>query len=360
MNFAICLFLAIVVTLGGCRENNEPYKPATFSDELLRKAEEGDPKAQLQLAGAYQEARGVEKNLRKALEWTQKSANQGYPLAITALGAKYFEGIGINKDVDKAFELFQESAEKGCAGGQYNLAHIYYYGVGVPKDNEKAFHWIKMSAEQKNTEAIRLMKPKPGYILGQFYEKGEGCEKNLKNALKWYEIASAQGDVQSSNLIKILQNNNEPISKKILKKLRLKTEIDGLTFYQMGIIGLASYHFDLKNKSYINYENRPKEWQFDDGSSLPDRIYFQDEKYKEKTKEYSSYIVLPKEFRGVKLVKYKFKFDNSLSKIESGSLETFDSLGCPIVVKTLFCNFGSDPTKELVFKRYEKAATNPQ
>jgi hypothetical protein len=360
MNFAICLVLATVLTLSGCSKNIEPYKPAIFSKELLRKAEEGDPKAQLQLAGAYQEARGVRKDEGMALEWMQKSANQGYPLALLALGAKYLEGDGVNRDQEKARKLFQDAADKGSAGGQYNIGCIYYNGLGVPKNDEKAFYWVKKAAEQNNPEEINLMKPKPGFILGQLYERGEGCKKSLKTALKWYKKTASLGDEQAGNMVLILQPQDKTIIEKFKRIFKQKTEIDGLIFVQFGLVGLASYHFDLIKRSYINYENRPTEWKFDDGSPIADKVYFSNEKYDSKTKTFDANVVFEKEFLGIKLAKFHFKFDDSLARIISGNIQTLNSKGSPIEVKSLLVKYGTDITKELVYKRHVQSSTNPQ
>lgn len=360
MKIVICLLSILVLALGGCSKNSLPYQPVNFSEDLLKKAEAGDPKAQLQIAGAYEGGRGIEKNLDVSLEWLKKSASQGYPLANTALGAKYLEGIGVNKDPKKALELFQLAADKGCVGGQYNLGSCYYNGYGVSTNDQEAFRWIKKAAEQKNPEAINLLKPKPAYILGQLYEKGQGCEKNISLALKWYERAASQGDEQSEKMVKILQKKPKSLFSKFVNRLKPSADIDGTTFVQFGIVGLASYHFNLKKGSYINYENRPKEWKYDDGSALSDKVYFKEEKYDPKLKEFNAYVVFEKPIVGVRLAEFKLKFDDLLKKIVSGKIQTYDSCGNPIKVKSLLVAFGDEPTKDLVYKRYDYPSTNPQ
>ena len=67
-----CLISAMM-TMGGLAEDK---KLEQYSEELLKKAESGDPKAQLQLAGCYNEGRGIKKDKTQALGWIEKAANQ--------------------------------------------------------------------------------------------------------------------------------------------------------------------------------------------------------------------------------------------------------------------------------------------
>jgi hypothetical protein len=161
-------------------------------------------------------------------------------------------------------------------------------------------------------------------------------------------------------MVLILQQQDKTIIEKFKRIFKQKTEIDGLIFVQFGLVGLASYHFDLIKRSYINYENRPTEWKFDDGSPIADKVYFSNEKYDSKTKTFDANVVFEKEFLGIKLAKFHFKFDDSLARIISGNIQTLNSKGSPIEVKSLLVKYGTDITKELVYKRHVQSSTNPQ
>ena len=50
-----------------------------YSASLEQKARSGDHQAQMELAIAYEQGRGVPKDERKAMEWFQKARQGGYP-----------------------------------------------------------------------------------------------------------------------------------------------------------------------------------------------------------------------------------------------------------------------------------------
>ncbi|MBO5359005.1 MAG: sel1 repeat family protein, partial [Clostridia bacterium] len=60
-----------------------------FSHELLEKAKNGDMLAQYQLACAYKDGKGTEKNEKEAFKWYMESAKQGYPDAQAYVGYFY-------------------------------------------------------------------------------------------------------------------------------------------------------------------------------------------------------------------------------------------------------------------------------
>jgi len=563
------LLLCLIIT----SHSEEEYKPQNFSTELLKKAETGDPKAQLQLAGCYKEGRGIGKDKTQALGWIEKSANQKYLLAQLMLGQCYLDGEIVQKDEKKAFQWYKKAAEGGCVEAQYNVGSCYYNGTGTLKNNEEAFKWVKKATEQPMTERFSTKAPDAYFILGQLYDRGEGCEVNKKEAITWMAKAADQGNVDAQNYlamcylggngvekdskeafrrmkiaadrgnaksqanlgwcyangIGVTKDANEAIkwytkaaeqgnadaqyevgqcyfyglgtskndieafkwtsksaeqgngkaeynlgacylggfgtsknkgeafkwykkaaekdvplaqynlgilyqngigvekneaealtwftksadqgiaeAKKVVSRIKgeadakrmlkdienketvrkekvgnrwlanmlthlkeryeqtaeqigkiykHKSEIDGYIFTQLGIIGLYSYHFDLKNGSYINFENIPKEHRYDDGTALPQKVYFKNERYEPEKKEYNANVVFEKSCLGwIKSCKYKIIFDNSFGKINSGNVQFFDSSGNLIRTKA----FGTKIPQELNYTRYGQSSTNPQ
>ena len=78
---------------------------------LKRKAEQGDAKAQYDLAIRYVSGSGVGKNYEKAFYWYHKAAKQGHRSAQYALEHCYSEGIGTVKDLKQA-KYWYEKATK--------------------------------------------------------------------------------------------------------------------------------------------------------------------------------------------------------------------------------------------------------
>jgi TPR repeat protein len=208
--FALLLFLIT------SSFSEEKYELQRYSPELLKKAESGDPKAQLQLAGCYNEGRGIKKDKTQALGWIEKAANQNYPKAQAALGQCYLDGEIVQKNEKEAFRWYKQAAENGLAEGQYNIGCSYYNGIGVTKNTTEAFKWVNMAAEQGMPDAQ--------YILGGLYERGEACEANKDEAVKWYARAASQGDVDAGKALDRLKKGGAPAaaeknySVEILKK----------------------------------------------------------------------------------------------------------------------------------------------
>ena len=78
------------------------------------------------------------------------------------LGVCYETGRGVEQDIKKAVELFRKAADQGHAMAQYNLGHCYRTGEGVEKDIKKAAEWYRKAADQGYEPAKATLK-KLGY-----------------------------------------------------------------------------------------------------------------------------------------------------------------------------------------------------
>ena len=82
-------------------------------------------------------------------------AKQGYPLAECQVGYFYLEGQGVEKDLEKALYWTEQVAIHGDWDGQFNLGWFYEEGTAVPADMEKARHWYKQAALQGHELALK-------------------------------------------------------------------------------------------------------------------------------------------------------------------------------------------------------------
>lgn len=138
------------------------------------------------LGVCYETGRGVEKDLKKAVSFYQKSADLGFRRAQCNLGICYEfgKGVPINKEkayfwYEKAFSQYMESAENGDADAQLEVGSFYYYGrMRSGKDYLKSIPWFEKSANQGNSNAYNS--------LGIIYQNALGVEKNLKKAYDYY------------------------------------------------------------------------------------------------------------------------------------------------------------------------------
>ncbi|MBB3143063.1 SH3 domain-containing protein [Halomonas organivorans] len=119
----------------------------------LRAAERGEPQAQLRLALAYLEGRGVERDDALAARWFEAAASQGVIPAQNNLGSLYENGRGVEQDYAKAIHWYREAAQAGDPFGQNNLGAMYAQGKGVERNHAWAVFWFAMAAQQGNEVA---------------------------------------------------------------------------------------------------------------------------------------------------------------------------------------------------------------
>jgi hypothetical protein len=198
---------------------------------IQAQADQGDAKAQYDLAARYAQGMGVNRSYAKAAEYLRKAANQGHAEAQVALGSYYARGRGVPRDMTMAVSWYRKAAEQGNAVGQYAMGNFYATGRGVTNDMAQAIHWWQKAAEQGSvdaqaalgrlylvpdaahgtnylnySEAVRLLRlaAAPGSAdamnnLGVAYENQMGVEagdlgKDFAEAAKWYRAAAEQGN----------------------------------------------------------------------------------------------------------------------------------------------------------------------
>jgi TPR repeat protein len=122
---------------------------------ILKKAREGNAKAQLEVALNYiWGSNGFSINKRQARIWYKRSALNGNPEAMFNLGTMQLNGEGGKTDLPKGIEwlkkagnlkkkhIYSEVAPK-------LLSEIYAHGYyGIEKDKKKADYWKKISKKK--------------------------------------------------------------------------------------------------------------------------------------------------------------------------------------------------------------------
>lgn len=187
---------------------NDGDQKAAF-DIWLSLAQKGNANAQNCVAVSYQKGEGVEKDIKKAVFWFEKSASQGYGKACGNLARHYYDGDGVEQNYEKAVELYKQAAKQGARVSQYRLGCCYYFGKGVTQDYEKARIWFHAAAEA-------------GHIRAAFYyanlcELGYGGKKELSEAAKWYQIAAENGDEDAKKICNKIRTTPESVNKPQVK-----------------------------------------------------------------------------------------------------------------------------------------------
>ena len=93
------------------------------------KMAENNPMAADLLGIMYINDTDEDKNYVEANKWFEKALNMGYIMSADSLGINYEIGRGVEKDLRKAMDFYRIGAEKGYVNAQYNLRRAYYYGL---------------------------------------------------------------------------------------------------------------------------------------------------------------------------------------------------------------------------------------
>ena len=91
----------------------------------------------------YERVYSVEPDTTKAVYWWNEAAKQGFTLAYNSMGIAYKLGWGVDKDMKKAIEYLKKGAESGDAKAQCNYGDLFRFGVRVKVGNESIFRNIK-------------------------------------------------------------------------------------------------------------------------------------------------------------------------------------------------------------------------
>ena len=121
-------------------------------------ARTGNASAQNNLGLLYKYGRGVERDLKRAVEWYRRAAEQDHAVAQFNLGLMYDNGLGVTQDFEAAARWFRLAADKDVARAQTFLGMMYWAGKGVSKDRSLALFWTTIAADRGDELAQRNKK----------------------------------------------------------------------------------------------------------------------------------------------------------------------------------------------------------
>ena len=158
----ILLFLTLIIGInhisfadfedGLTAYNSGDYTKAFQEWQIL--AEDGQERAQYNVAWMYAYGVGTLKDYKASVAWYKKAAEQDYVHAQYNLANMFLRGDVRN--VEEAVYWFRRAAEQDDAPAQYNLGLMYANGKGVTKDMAQCKIWIKKAAEN-NDPKIRVL-----------------------------------------------------------------------------------------------------------------------------------------------------------------------------------------------------------
>ena len=134
-------------------QGHDEAKKRLVPAEMMLNAQNGDAKAQYDLAQAYETGSdGMIQDQNEALKWYRKAAEQGYAEAQYQLGYCFSFGYnGVTKKASEAEKWFRKAADQGHAGAQFSM------GLACEKreDLSEALQWYRKAAAQGYSPASR-------------------------------------------------------------------------------------------------------------------------------------------------------------------------------------------------------------
>lgn len=158
---------------------------ATELDALQTRAENGDATAQLSLAIALRDGKGITKNDTEAMQWAHKAADAGNAEAQDFVGFAYLRGAVVKRNTALAFAYFKEAADES-AQAAFNLGQCYFGAQGTPQDCAKGIEWWEKAAARGHGRADAA--------AAMAYHAGEGVPRDAKKARLLAERAAELGN----------------------------------------------------------------------------------------------------------------------------------------------------------------------
>jgi len=168
---------------------------ASNRDEAIRlyrlAALQGDAEAQFDLGNMYQ----FEIDLKEAPKWFAMAAANGHRLGPIAL-ASSCDLLEKRNDYVEAAKCWRLAAEQDDSLAQFNLASMYVNGQGVTQDYQEALKWFRVVARRR----AELWGVVTGRMnLGLMYERGWGTTQDYVEAHLWYNLAASAGESRAAS-----------------------------------------------------------------------------------------------------------------------------------------------------------------
>lgn len=117
-----------------------------------------DPKTICSFGQMAYDGDGVEQDFVKAAGWYRIAADQGNARAQHNLALMYESGEGVSHDLAEAAKWYRMAADQGNAGSQNNLAALYESGEGMPQDDAIALDLYRRAAKGGDENAVSNVK----------------------------------------------------------------------------------------------------------------------------------------------------------------------------------------------------------
>ena len=162
-------------------------------------ADQGHWKAAMNLAGLYEQGKGVPWDTEKAVQIVEALMKQGVPAAFDKMGIYHLEGTGVKNSVDRAYAFWQLAADMGSPSAQAYLGSKLDAAYDSPNQSfwgnrEVALKMLECSYAQGNASGA--------YELGLTLSAKDGeSPEYYARALQIYHDGVKFGSQQCANAL---------------------------------------------------------------------------------------------------------------------------------------------------------------
>jgi TPR repeat protein len=222
-------------------------------NELQKKANAGDPRAQFLYGRMIGAGNGVPVNIPEAIKWIQKSANSGYSKAQYNMGLAFKNGTGVPENPSESAKWFELAAIQGLGLAEYRLGNCYAEGIGVKRNIQTAIEWWQKAVSHNITEAYNS-------LAALYYYGKDDIKADIDMAIKFFEQGVNKNNVLSMQNLATHYFQNKDY--KMAGQLHLSSAYYGnavsqltMVFFYMGGIGTEKNYVDGYAWAQIVYEN---------------------------------------------------------------------------------------------------------
>jgi TPR repeat protein len=135
-------------------------------------ADSGQPIAQYLMGSFYREGAALtggvlDADAARAFHWFEAAARKGNLKAMHNLAIAYAEGLGTDRNEKQAADWFAKAAERGYVDSAFDLAVLYERGIGVAQDLKQALTWYGIAARMGDAPAEERVQALSGQISRQ-------------------------------------------------------------------------------------------------------------------------------------------------------------------------------------------------
>jgi uncharacterized protein len=152
--------LALQVACSDYQKARRAYEVGQFTEALTileKLAQQGDSKAQYEVALMYLQGIGTQVNPERGGYWMLAAANNGNTTAMIEVGGRHEHGVNAEQNPMIAFTWYRRAAIAGDSIGRFKLATLYEQGIAVPQDLPRAYAWYRLSGHTSARLAVERL-----------------------------------------------------------------------------------------------------------------------------------------------------------------------------------------------------------